>query len=437
MLTPEVATALLSITGKNIFIDCKPEILDFTNLDRNYDLILETDSIRFNFTLPKDQGEFFQLVSIFGDPIVSSKNFILGWDVKRFLSYFIYRCGHLPFDSKIYDLKILEDYFGFTNEPPRNFTEAKSRLALLVNNKGWSVLKSVYDDVYFPLISKVLPKIEAYGLTNTQEKVIVHPYYCVGEHVNGRLSCQKNYFKSFNPHSLSLETRAKLKCKNADHIFMSFDYKNMDVSVLYWLSKDEVLSSIFEKEGDCYENIWEMVTGLESNPQRRDICKASFLPIMYGQGVHGLANSLNWDEKLAKGYHERLVKIFKTAYNWITKQQDSVHENFILDKFGRRRKFDDKYYKIRNYVVASPAALICLHKLVKLFNEVNSGDCQIVAHVHDEYILSVSFDKRREVYLTVKNLLESDDLMYSGLRLKVTCNIGRDLDSLEKYAADK
>ena len=42
---------------------------------------------------------------------------------------------------------------------------------------------------------------------------------------------------------------------------MMFDFRNMEVNMLQWLSKDERLGEIVAKENDVYSAIYEVVTG--------------------------------------------------------------------------------------------------------------------------------------------------------------------------------
>jgi hypothetical protein len=74
--------------------------------------------------------------------------------------------------------------------------------------------------------------------------------------------------------------------------------------------------------------------------------------------------------------------------------------------------------------VQSPAALVCLHKLVRLHEALATDDGKLAYHVHDGYM--VLADKASWIKTTqlAKQVLESAEDMYPGLKLKVSCSIG-------------
>jgi hypothetical protein len=121
------------------------------------------------------------------------------------------------------------------------------------------------------------------------------------------------------------------------------------------------------------------------------------------------------------------------ASNWMKQQQNTMDaDGAAHDRFGRRRVFDNPY-KIRNFVVQSPASLVCLHKLVLLI-EALEGLANVCMHIHDGYVISVKDDKLVKTYEITKRILESENELYPGLRLQVDCKRGMNLNQMVSYS---
>jgi SepF-like predicted cell division protein (DUF552 family) len=82
--------------------------------------------------------------------------------------------------------------------------------------------------------------------------------------------------------------------------------------------------------------------------------------------------------------------------------------------------------------VQSPAALICEHKLVKLSTALKDI-ANVGMHIHDGYIIICDRSNLSKTVEVSKQILESDDELYSGLNLKALCKVGEDLNNLKVY----
>jgi DNA polymerase I-like protein with 3'-5' exonuclease and polymerase domains len=289
----------------------------------------------------------------------------------------------------------------------------------------WKELKEIYKKVYLPLITEVVPSLESNFLTHRGERILLSSFYDIAAQTNGRMKCHKALSRCYNPHSITDDDKNNLAPTRYETKFLNLDFKHMEVSVLGWLTNDPVLGEILASGNDLYTSIWKKLTTIDADAVQRQKCKDVFLPVVFGLGVEGVAEKLKVSEATAGKLVDRIYLIFSVAMDWIKRRQNSLDENnYSYDFFGKRRRFEDRLYRVRNFQVQSPAALVCLHKLVRLHEALATDDGKLAYHVHDGYM--VLADKASWIKTTqlAKQVLESAEDMYPGLKLKVSCSIG-------------
>lgn len=384
----DFANALENLIGQPFFITTEPEILDFTNPKSPAKLVILSKGQRLDITLSHKPADLIKITSQV-QFYLSKARLIISWNIKNLFSYVLNITGkELVVPVPIIDLKPLEAFLGIVELCPTLYTQAYSRLETITAHSSWPQLKIIYKSIHTPLILSLLPKIENLGLVNNVEKTRLHPYYELEGQANGRMKCTQAYQRCFNPHTLAEADKEVLTTPDFDDKeFVYFDFKNMEVAVLQWLAKDKILGHILLSGKDVYEAIWETVTGLECSPSRRKICKAFFLPVIFGMGVNTLSKQTGVAEDTAKKIVDRIYKVFAGAMGWIG-GKDIDGNKVAVDYYGRCRKFDTEYYRpqLRNFYIQAPASIICLHKLVKLNNAMGHLG-RINFHLHDGYCI--------------------------------------------------
>ena len=287
----------------------------------------------------------------------------------------------------------------------------------------------MYNKIHVPLFKEVIPKLETIGILNIEESKKVYAYYEIFGQKNGRLNSSLAFQNGFLPQHLSPEMKKNLKPNDLEDLFMYFDYKNMEVSVLHWLSKDQLLGEYLAKD-DFYLEIYQLITGNPHNSDKENRIKGKkmFLPIIYGQSPQSLGNRLNVSLGVAEQITERVKTLFSTAVEYVSKYHLHAKENgFCVDIFGKRREFSkDESYEALCFAVQSPASLMCLEKLINLSRVVD-----IAYSVHDGYCVYSNKKHWKQVYKTCHDVLISDSSLFPGLKLKVSCYGGRNLESLK------
>lgn len=362
---------------------------------------------------------------------VDKDRILLSWDIKDLLSYLKNKTQiNMEIPCKIYDLRIITSYLNIECEQPERFQDALLLLKKATENPEWKQFSKFYNLVYIPLISRILPEVENSPLIDNSKKRLVYPLYTPEGQINGRMKATVPSENHYNPHTINIEQKENLRPTNYDDVFIYFDYKNMEVNVLQWLSGDEDLGNVL-KEEDPYKSIWKKITNQEASDYHRKICKNIFLPVIFGQGAKSLAIKLGIEEKNAYKIIDRLTKTFPVAFDWV-KSQTTFSNNMAIDYFGRRRTFrDDELYKIRNFSVQSPASMICLRKLVRLHDNL-SNNARICFHVHDGYCVICSKNDVSIVSKIGKQILEEKDELFPEIQLQVTSQYGYNLNQLEK-----
>ena len=441
------AATAIDDMGDRFFLTCEPNVLDFTNLDKGAKIVLISKTSRIEIPMPKDRLGATLAISGLDSFLTRPEKVIIGWNIKPIITYMRGRSEAMKTDGedpvngwdvrgKVFDLKLLESYLGIDLPCPQTYLEAGGRLSQVFKHPSWKTLQKIYKEVYMPLMLDVLPSMEIAGLNHTELGMRVHPCYEIEGQANGRMRCDPRAFtRGFNPHSLGADEKVALRALTYDKCFLYLDYHHMEVTMLQYLSGDQRLKHILDSGQDIYCGIWEQITTLPCDEKFRKVCKNLFLPVVYGQGIKSVADRAKVSETTAKKLVDRIYSMFGTALSWAKEQQSNLDaQNFVTDYFQRRRKFEEKQYRIRNFAVQAPAAIVCLHKLVKLHEALSSEKLRKVAHLilhlHDGYVIMCSEKSWRKVRDRATEVLEADEELYPGLPLTVSCHKGANLNEM-------
>lgn len=423
--------------GTNVFVLPVPEVLDFT--DPEFKGSLTIMGMGGNVvSIPLDRENVFYSAALLKITVFAKGMKIIGWNWKNFLSYMLGVTGK-PYEveASLVDLKVIELYAGIKEKAPISLAVALNRLKALVTKGIWKEAQKAYQSVLMPLITDVVPALENCGILEVEGRKKLHAYYEICGQDNGRLNCSGAYKDSYVPSTMSSTDRKNLKPRALDEIFMYFDFKSMEVVVLQHLTKDENLGKVLEKD-DAYSEIYEMITGIKGDPDCRDKAKKMFLPVIYGMSSANLGKRLKVADSTAQAIITRIYELFPTALRWVESYQEQARkEGWAKDGFGKRRNFEQgESFLARNFSIQAPAALICQEKLVKM-HQALKGLADIAYNVYDGYCVYASKDKWKTVFQKGMNILTAESELCPGIRLKVACHAGRNLDNLKPLAKSK
>lgn len=421
--------------NRSVYIRLEPEAPDFTSkqpftlclygADKGLAIATQYDDVLM-------LGEL--LAATVFDPEYVDR--VYAWNFKPLASYFhfAHKAKFGADDAKflrpnnLFDLKPIERFLGVVKNRPENFPEAVNRLKAALQNKSW---QAAYKAVHLPLSLRVLPAIESTGLLNEATRRYEYPYYEIEGQTTGRMNCEGRFKAGYLPHILGPELRANLKPPGEKARFLCADFRYCEVVALQWLSGDEKLLEIILSGADLHARIYEIITNTACDTdEKRQRSKRMFLPVMYGMGVKSLAGFLKMPEPVAEQIIARVKASFPTAWAWMQSQQDAAKRGEFKDKLGRPRTFEEPY-QARGLSVQAVAAMFCQERLVALFDALDMNKARLAYSVHDGYGLYVDVPAARETYRLVKDTLEAESNICSGLRMKVEIKFGSKLDSMK------
>lgn len=410
----DIAASLCDFLAKNdkIFLKCEPEIEDF-RIPYEGVIVLLGENGSVKFSIPSIH--FSTFVGFLTWFIFGGKKTIYSWDVKKLFSYFYFRLPrHYVINvlARLIDVKYGESFLGIEKLCPETFEEAEERAMRIVNSDAcWNV----HHRLHIPLATKVLPKIETAGITDIKYRGIRYPSYEIEGQAHGRLKCKESFSGSLLTHNLNKEDKECLKSARQDHRLVTFDFRSMEVYVLQWLSHDEVLGKIISSGRDIYSTIFSLFYGARATKENRQFIKDAFLPIVYGIQADSLARKLNVSFEEARELVRFVNKYFSGAMNWLQLHQDKAKNGeTVYDFLGRPRSYD-KHWIVRNAIVQGPAAAVCLEKLIALHEGL---DCEIVASIHDAYVVDSHVKRMDDITSRAINILESPCQILPNLKLK-------------------
>lgn len=421
-------------SGQNIYIRFNSDVLDFTENNT------ETVSLHFQngkeITFDLNLDNFHYLISLLKVSVFSKGMKIITWDWKVFASYILNKTNKdYLIGGSIVDLKIIESHFGIRNKAPSSMSEALLRLKNIFIKGYWKNIEDIYKKIYLNLSCYTIPNLENSGVIDTDQGKRVYAYYEINGQENGRLRCYGAFKNNFVPHCMSSEKKDVIKSAFIDDFFVSFDFKAMEVFVLSWLSKDPLLEEGCLSSKDVYLYLYEKIFEKEANKKsERNYLKKLFLPVIYGQSAYSLSKRCDIPKNEALLIVDRINSLFSVAKNWVDHKQQRFKEIGYAEDHFRRRRFieEDKDYLVRNFCIQSPAALVCQEKLIDLFFALKNKT-KIAFMVHDSYVVYANKENFKDVLSNSKDILLCESNLCPGLKLKINCQVGKNLNELRNF----
>jgi len=426
-----IASVLADFLTKHrvVYLKCDPEIIDFKSTYTGTITLLGAGGEGVQFLIPTTYLNTF--VGLLSCHVFDKERVVFTWNIKNLFSYLYFRLPRsqqITVESKIIDIKYGESLIDVEGTKPETFEEAKKRARAIATNEK---CKSIHSRIDIPLATRVIPKIETYGLKDAEIRKIRYSIYHIGDSENGRLKCTKQGNDGISTHNWKEE---KIKFKpSQDNVFVDLDFKAMEVCVLQWLSKDERLLKIILSGRDIYTTIYSLLYGQKCPDDKRQFIKEVFLPIVYGMQANALsACGISRDE--AETLITKINEFFHVAMSWVQSHKDNLkHDPVLVDFFGRVRRFEegDNHNAVRNAIIQGPAAVICSDRLIALYDKIHNH-CEIVANIHDAYILDVPKSKLYDVvYHAVETLQDTSG--FPGLHLKTKVKVGSNLTDMKLF----
>jgi len=232
------------------------------------------------------------------------------------------------------------------------------------------------------------------------------------------------------PLNLKKEDKQKYRPLNQDDLFLLFDYKNMEVSVLEYLTKDKALKDVLNEGDDFYESLYKKIINPNNfDQEKRKKMKMIFLPFIYGAGIKKISESCKIESSKVEVITKRIKETFPKTFTWLDNFSKNNQDGYYINTFGKIRKIDQSYKSI-NFIVQSTASIFCLDKLIDLYYVYKKSMC---FYVHDAYCLYSSKKELESNIEMIKNILLQDSKFLNNIHLSVSCKYGENLNEMKEF----
>ncbi len=260
---------------------------------------------------------------------------------------------------------------------------------------------------------------------------------CVAE--TGRLSSSDPNLQNISIRSEETSSIRSAFIPEDNCVLVAADYSQIELRLLAHLSKEERLIEAFKKGLDAHTKTAMDVFGVsehEVTALMRRQAKAINFGIDYGMSAFGLAENLGIPVNIARdyidSYFEKYPKVKIYMDDTIAKCEQSGYVTTLLN---RRREIPEISHKNRNIkefgkraamnapVQGSAADLIKV-AMVNVYNEIKNRNLKtkLILQIHDELILNVPIEEKKEVIQLVKEKMEQ--AMTLSVPLKVDVSFG-------------
>lgn len=206
---------------------------------------------------------------------------------------------------------------------------------------------------------------------------------------------------------------------------VSFDYSQIEIRVLAWLSGDPALLEIFKRGEDVHTAVAARVFGVAPEAVTKDMrrqAKVINFGIIYGMGVNALKANLGGSRQEAVEFYRHYFETFPTVRAYLEQVKTEARtKGYTTTWFGRRRYFPGlqspiPYIRAMNERMATNAPLqgtaadivkLAMVAVDKLLTERNlKNKIHLILQVHDELIYEVAESVGEEMLILIKTTME-------------------------------
>ena len=308
-----------------------------------------------------------------------------------------------------------------------------------------------------PIVGKILEQrglkkllstyIEALPKLVDPQSSRLHTSYNQAQVVTGRLS-------SSNPNLQNIpirdeegrEIRKAFTATDAEHVFLSADYSQVELRLMAHLSEDEGMLAAFNRGEDIHAataaRIFKVPLEEVTSDMRRKAKTANF-GIIYGISAFGLSERLNIPRSESKAIIDGYFESFPGVKRYMEESVRLARESgYVRTLFGRKRHLPD--INSRNAVVRGmaernainapiqgTAADIIKMAMVAIQNKLKSGNfgARMILQVHDE----LNFDVPRKELEAVRALVKEAMEQACSLKVPLVVDMGEGSSWLEAH----
>jgi DNA polymerase-1 len=239
---------------------------------------------------------------------------------------------------------------------------------------------------------------------------------------------------------LGREIRKAFIPDNADCLFFSADYSQIELRIMAHLSGDPHMIEAFQSGADIHAATAAKIYGIpveEVTSDMRRKAKTANFGIIYGISVFGLAERMNVDRKEAKELIDGYFETYPSVKAYMEKSiQIAQEKGYVETIFHRKRFLPDinsrnavvRGYAERNAInapIQGSAADIIKVAMARIYQRFQTEGIQakMILQVHDELNFSVPVNEKERVEEIVIEEMEHAYRMH--VPLKADCGWGK------------
>jgi DNA polymerase I len=203
------------------------------------------------------------------------------------------------------------------------------------------------------------------------------------------------------------------------HTFLSADYSQIELRVLAEITGDKGLCEAFARDLDIHSATAAEIFDIDVkdvNSDQRRMAKAVNFGLAYGQGVFGLAETLNIPRDEAKAIIDNYFKKFKNVKEFMTETVESAKEKgYVESLFGRRRYLDE--LKSSNQFLRKAGERAAINAPIQgtasdlmkiaMIEVAAKVECPMVLQVHDELLFECEDSEIEKQSKVATQIMES------------------------------
>lgn len=213
---------------------------------------------------------------------------------------------------------------------------------------------------------------------------------------------------------------------------LSVDYSQIELRVLAHITKDKGLIQAFNSDRDIHAWTASEIFGVpleDIDANKRRMAKAVNFGIAYGQGVFGLAETLQIERKFAK----EIIENYFAKFPGVKTYMDTIVENakekgYVETLFGRRRylpELNSKNGMMRSFAeraainapIQGTASDLVKMAMLELYD--NYADSMLL-QVHDELLFEIPTAEVEEQAEKIKEIMENNVNLEVKLKVNVS-----------------
>lgn len=300
-----------------------------------------------------------------------------------------------------------------------------------------------------PIVRKILDYRELKKLISTYISPLpnyidardgkIHATYHQTVTATGRLSCSNPNLQNLPIRSERGRLIRQAVIADADCLFLSADYSQIELRLMAHFSGDEHLTEAFLKGEDIHAATAAKIFGCplsEVTQEMRRKAKTANFGIIYGISAFGLSQQLHSSRSEAKELIDGYFASFPKIAQFIDRQKQFARENgYVETLFGRRRYLPDinsrnpmvRSFAERNAVnapIQGTAADIIKIAMVRIHDKLKAGNMQtkMIMQVHDELNFNVPKGELQEARKIVVDTMQ--EAVVLSVPLIADCSAG-------------